>query len=676
MPIRARRRCALEETGEAVRPVCGYLLPDHLDGTLEFFDADGVAVGQVEPSPDGDGRAVWADAPGAPSLAGRPPSGVLADAHLGALADALVRWGVADAGREDEGALSALLRLVDSTLWTVDPFAHAGEEHMSLLVGHPIVVLRAALRLDLDDPLQPQDSLTTPVAVRLGALAAWQDGLLGFIVDDDPGTVHAASPAALRTGARGRAQPWLPRAGRARWREFHSAFADDLQPGTTPRSPITHPFVSPDPIVSVWPGHAVGLTLLVVPQGFVNATSGVLPRKEVGMRRQWIADALARIAPSFRFGPVLVDPLRIRMPVATELGGSWTWNHRRDVTRVDRRARDERRRRRADRRRRGRGGGGLAHAATACPGGQLVTGVLDRVLALVAGAVAPAITAEARNVLRFPAAAPAGDPAGRAGPHGGRADDGRVAAPARVRAARSGRDVPRDRGRAARRSTRRRRVPGGRPLRPATSWRGRSWSTTSITSPPATWVEHRVGLRLPLPIEIDVASGAWIVNADSMRALGGSVRRRLARAPHAAPRQLGSPIRCVGLPQRRRPCDRRHIPTRRRLGRSCRRACSAIRSRTCSWSSRRCAGSARAPDGGALAAGRHGRPPGGAAGRHERRQRDAAPPRRSCSRAAGGHRRPRGWLTRVALLDAALFAGAPGQRPGVAFTELPETPTS
>jgi hypothetical protein len=29
---------------------------------------------------------------------------------------------------------------------------------------------------------------------------------------------------------------------------------------------------------------------------------------------------------------VLVDPLRIRMPVATELGGGWTWNHRRDVT--------------------------------------------------------------------------------------------------------------------------------------------------------------------------------------------------------------------------------------------------------------------------------------------------------------------------------------------------------
>jgi hypothetical protein len=82
----------------------------------------------------------------------------------------------------------------------------------------------------------------------------------------------------------------------------------------------------------VWPGHAVGLTLLVVPHATVNATSGMLPRKELGVRRQWIADALSTIAPSFRFGPVLTDPKTIRMPVATEIAGSWTWNHRRDVT--------------------------------------------------------------------------------------------------------------------------------------------------------------------------------------------------------------------------------------------------------------------------------------------------------------------------------------------------------
>ena len=308
-----------------------------------------------------------------------------------------------DAGREDEGALSALLRLVDSTLWTVDPFAHAGEEHMSLLVGHPIVVLRAALRLDLDDPLQPQDSLTTPVAVRLGALAAWQDGLLGFVVDDDPGTVHAASPAALELAREVGPEPWLPRAGRRGGRvpqrlrrrsaARHDAALADHASVRVPR---------PDRL-ACGRGMPSASRCSSCRRPFVNATSGVLPRKEVGMRRQWIADALARIAPSFRFGPVLVDPLRIRMPVATELGGSWTWNHRRDVTEWIDEPGDERRRRRADRRRTRpwREEGWL----TLRPHAQedtLVTGVLDRVLALVAGAVAPAITAEAPQRAALP----------------------------------------------------------------------------------------------------------------------------------------------------------------------------------------------------------------------------------------------------------------------------------
>src|SRR5262249_61306465 len=40
---------ALEDTDETARPVCGYLLPDHLDGALELFDAEGAALGQLLP---------------------------------------------------------------------------------------------------------------------------------------------------------------------------------------------------------------------------------------------------------------------------------------------------------------------------------------------------------------------------------------------------------------------------------------------------------------------------------------------------------------------------------------------------------------------------------------------------------------------------------------------------
>jgi hypothetical protein len=56
-----------------------------------------------------------------------------------------------------------------------------------------------------------------------------------------------------------------------------------------------------------------------------------LPRKEIGVRREWIAPGLARLAPTFRFGPVLVDPMSITMPVPQDLGGSWSWSHRRDA---------------------------------------------------------------------------------------------------------------------------------------------------------------------------------------------------------------------------------------------------------------------------------------------------------------------------------------------------------
>jgi hypothetical protein len=76
------------------------------------------------------------------------------------------------------------------------------------------------------------------------------------------------------------------------------------------------------------PNQVVNLTLLVEPLTSVHATMGLAPRKEIGMRRQWVTAGLAAIAPTFRFGPVLVDPNHIRMPIPTDLGGTWVWDYR------------------------------------------------------------------------------------------------------------------------------------------------------------------------------------------------------------------------------------------------------------------------------------------------------------------------------------------------------------
>jgi hypothetical protein len=46
------------------------------------------------------------------------------------------------------------------------------------------------------------------------------------------------------------------------------------------------------------------------------------------MAVQGVDGALKVLAPTFRFGPVLVDPRRIRMPIPTDIGGTWSWDHR------------------------------------------------------------------------------------------------------------------------------------------------------------------------------------------------------------------------------------------------------------------------------------------------------------------------------------------------------------
>jgi hypothetical protein len=115
--------------------------------------------------------------------------------------------------------------------------------------------------------------------------------------------------------------------------QYYATFASDLPPGaTTGATPVTHPYVDTSGVVWIRPNQTVNLTLLVEPLTTVHATAGLVPRKEIGVRRDWVQSSLAKIAPTFRFGPVLVDPQHIRMPLATDLGGTWVWDYRSDAS--------------------------------------------------------------------------------------------------------------------------------------------------------------------------------------------------------------------------------------------------------------------------------------------------------------------------------------------------------
>lgn len=314
-----------------VNPVAGFLLPDHIDEALEVFDVAGNPLGQLLHEPFGGG-VVWEPAPGRPlpadagPLAGLGPSQLVVG-HLAAgvvAADAAHRVG-RPAQPETESCLSAMLRAIDTTLWTVDTYAALGNEHIAGLVGRPIAVVRARLSLDVksdvdelnlsDDAKRERreqayrDLAALSFPVRLGELTRQDDGLLGFFVDDDYLRFHVVDKVVASSA-------FVSGRGRGQLGTYGTTPPGD-QLGT---EPLTADYVVADDELHVHPGQTVTLTLLMHPAGRVHLTSGLLPRKGLALQRDWVAPGLAVMAPSARIGPVLVDPATIALPLLSSFG--------------------------------------------------------------------------------------------------------------------------------------------------------------------------------------------------------------------------------------------------------------------------------------------------------------------------------------------------------------------
>ena len=104
-----------------------------------------------------------------------------------------------------------------------------------------------------------------------------------------------------------------------------SKYSQDLNSENPDIIPLTYPFLYFDPTIELRPNQEVTLTLLMNPLAAVHASSGVLPQKEIKMTRNHFDSALSKIAPTFKIGPVLVDPGSIRMPLPNQGNIAWSW---------------------------------------------------------------------------------------------------------------------------------------------------------------------------------------------------------------------------------------------------------------------------------------------------------------------------------------------------------------
>jgi hypothetical protein len=301
----------------AANPICGWVLPNHLDASLFIFDTDGNALGEMQlVGGKLNRRARWNPMPDNPAPVGAPPS--ISNAHLRGFVEGILN-------KPDGGgsALSSLLDAIDETLWTVDPLGGRSNQSLSVLIGRPLALTRARLMFELaGDPVYDQSWANTGkqvtanftevnFTIRLGDLQLANEGLLGYFMGDDYQHFNSVR---------------LPQIGDSPpayivQHDFKLQLNSDLS-----SPPDLGGIASP-------PGESIAyITMLVDPRGTMHAGTGILPIESLTIPAEYVEPALAQMEVTFRTGPLLTATEQLQMPLPATTQGNWSWVQHPGVT--------------------------------------------------------------------------------------------------------------------------------------------------------------------------------------------------------------------------------------------------------------------------------------------------------------------------------------------------------
>ena len=305
----------------AASPVCGWLVPNHLDRSLSVYAADGSALGELAGP-----AATWFPNP----VGGPADPGSIPNQYLAQMLQALSQ-------RSDApDALSDLLLTIDESLWTIQAGTPRDDEDLAVLVGRPLAVVRADLSLGLRGVTltrqdwwstfavrhaSPPQPATAPAAlgaddgglgtltwpVRLGDQGLRDDGLIGLFIDA-PGDPDAT---------------WSTFRAVTRHANMTSGFIKQI--GRDIDDPLLRFLddrAEPDPAKT---NERIRMTMLLDPRTAVHAFTGLLPVTTLQVPDQFTAPALRAMSYLFRAGPILTPPDELRIPRPAGRRGRWSW---------------------------------------------------------------------------------------------------------------------------------------------------------------------------------------------------------------------------------------------------------------------------------------------------------------------------------------------------------------
>ena len=321
-------------------PVCGWVVPNHLDRSLAFYSPDGRPWGELRLAGHGDGSytVTWDKDPvdpGAPAKVTDIPNQYVARWLKALTAKAI-------SGQQAPGDRFAnVLAAIDETLRNIDPRGARKDQALSVLVGRPLAIVRAELSLRVAGLFATsQDwwstfrlppvpgSAAAPLGaadggiagyrwrVRLGDAALRDDGLIGYFADP-PSTATGGGPAQDEIAGFARMAAVHPPADATGY--VISAMDPSAQPSL---HLIDDSVAAPDPEL----GQVVRLTMLLDPRAGVHAFTGLLPVETLPLPPELYLPALRTLAYRFRAGPLLMPAGRqARIPRPSERKGTWTW---------------------------------------------------------------------------------------------------------------------------------------------------------------------------------------------------------------------------------------------------------------------------------------------------------------------------------------------------------------
>lgn len=304
----------------ATSPVCGWIVPNHLDVTLALYNADGSPIGSFGVEHN---AVQYRTRPGNPHVVdpklqlsadigqpGHPANDV--NAHV-----AKLMWFI---DGQSADFLTKLMAGISASDGFIAPAASAQDPSLAVFIGRPLAVTRACLAMTTAGRVLPASQLNSdPSAALKTAVDAGWTGYAERQRHTSAGLAEVAFPACLGNlididdGLVG----FLPEAGDGSYSIAYlpaaPAESDHLRkPGPT----TTELRINADPQV---------FTLIVDPRAPVHVSTGVLPTAELAIPPDQYSDAMRSLAVTFAMHPLLRPARGLELTVPEIAGYDWSW---------------------------------------------------------------------------------------------------------------------------------------------------------------------------------------------------------------------------------------------------------------------------------------------------------------------------------------------------------------